>query len=300
MNLLNAPLVSITCVTYNHGPYLRQCLEGFLIQKTGFSFEILIHDDASTDGTAQIIKEYELKYPDLIFPIYQSENQYSKGNKRILNRFVFPKCRGKYIALCEGDDYWIDPYKLQKQVDILEANQEYSFCFHNASTYFVDRDVYEDFNHKLKSKNYKTKDLLIKGWFIPSASLFIRKEMIPDPFPEWYFKVFSGDYALELLLSTKGDFFYINNKMSVYRKNVNNSLSINGPQGIESLKKQISLLKNFRSTTAGMNSLLINYSIAKSCFKHFRGYIYKRFPFVAIFKDILFRLVRILHRKKIN
>lgn len=126
----NNPLLTIGCITYNHADYISQCIEGFLMQKTTFPFEIIIHDDASTDGTSEIVKKYADKYPDLIKAIIQTENQYSKGG-RIYHRFIHPISRGKYIATCEGDDYWTDPYKLQKQVDFLEANPKYVFCGHN-------------------------------------------------------------------------------------------------------------------------------------------------------------------------
>lgn len=112
------PLVSISCITYNHVSYIRQCLDGFLMQKTDFPFEIVVHDDASTDKTAEIVREYEKKYPNIIKPIYELENQYSKPGISI-NDITFPYLRGKYIALCEGDDYWIDENKLQMQVDFL-------------------------------------------------------------------------------------------------------------------------------------------------------------------------------------
>lgn len=126
------PLVSICCTAYNHEKFIRDAIEGFLIQHTNFDFEIIIHDDASTDDTAEIIKEYEKKYPELFVTIFQKENQYSQGIKPWSN-FVFPKARGKYIALCEGDDYWTDPLKLQKQVDFLEENKDFAACFHNYS-----------------------------------------------------------------------------------------------------------------------------------------------------------------------
>lgn len=126
----NNPLLTIGCITYNHAGYISQCIEGFLMQKTTFPFEIIIHDDASTDGTSEIVKEYADKYPDLIKAIIQTKNQYSNGG-RIYSRFIHPISRGKYIATCEGDDYWTDPYKLQKQVDFLEANPKYVFCGHN-------------------------------------------------------------------------------------------------------------------------------------------------------------------------
>lgn len=121
------PLVSISCITYNHQNFIRDAIKGFLMQKTTFPVEILIHDDASTDKTAEIIREYEKKYPHLIKPIYQTENQYSKRDGSI-GRIQRKRSCGKYYAACEGDDYWTDPYKLQKQVDFLEANPDFSVC----------------------------------------------------------------------------------------------------------------------------------------------------------------------------
>lgn len=121
------PLVSIVTLAYNHGRYIRQCLDGFVMQVTDFPFEVIIHDDASTDDTAEILREYEQKYPDIIKPIYQKENQYSKGIP-IGATYLYPKAQGKYIAECEGDDWWTDSSKLQKQVDFLEAHPEYQMC----------------------------------------------------------------------------------------------------------------------------------------------------------------------------
>ena len=134
------PIVSICCLTYNHAPFIRKALDGFLMQEppTGVSadepwFEILIHDDASTDGTDAIIKEYAAKYPDIIFPLYEEINQYTHGGKGNMDLFNYNRVRGKYIAYCEGDDYWIDAHKLQKQVDFMECHLEYSICTHGCS-----------------------------------------------------------------------------------------------------------------------------------------------------------------------
>ena len=124
---IKKPLVSISCLTYNHAKYVCNTIEGFLMQKTNFDFEILIHDDASTDGTTEIIKEYEKKYPNIIKPLYEKENQWVKGRRGSVV-FNFPRAQGKYIAMCEGDDQWTDPYKLQKQVDFLEQHPEYILC----------------------------------------------------------------------------------------------------------------------------------------------------------------------------
>ena len=118
-----SPLVTIQCLTYNHEKYIRKCLDGFVMQKTNFRFEAIVHDDASTDGTANIVREYADKYPDIIKPIFETENQYSKSDGS-LNRIMYEHTLGKYVALCEGDDYWTDPYKLQKQVDYLEQHDD--------------------------------------------------------------------------------------------------------------------------------------------------------------------------------
>lgn len=136
----NRPLVSICCITYNHGPYIRQTLEGFLMQETDFSWELLIHDDASTDGTQDIIREYAARFPDRIRPILREENQYSKGISNI-SIFNFPRARGTYIAMCEGDDCWTDPKKLQLQVDYLRAHPDCALCFHSARIVTVDGSV---------------------------------------------------------------------------------------------------------------------------------------------------------------
>ena len=125
----NEIMVSICCLVYNHEKYLRQCLDGFVKQKTNFKFEALIHDDASTDNSQNIIREYEKKYPEIIKPIYQTENQYSK-RAGVTWKIQFPRAKGKYIAMCEGDDFWTDEFKLQKQFDALEQNKDCVFCSH--------------------------------------------------------------------------------------------------------------------------------------------------------------------------
>lgn len=140
---MNKPLVSICCVTYNHAPFIRQCLDGFLMQQ-GVDYEILIHDDCSTDGTTEIIKEYASKYPHLIFPLYETENQFCKLGRESMDFYNYRRAQGKYIAICEGDDYWTDPFKLQKQVDFMEAHPDYSVCFHTFRNHVVQTDEYRE------------------------------------------------------------------------------------------------------------------------------------------------------------
>ncbi len=125
-----APLVSIVCLAYNHAPFIRETLDGFLLQETDFPFEVIVHDDASTDATAAIIREYAARYPSLIKPIYQQENQYRQGVT--VSTQLFAQAHGRYIAYCEGDDYWTDPRKLQIQVDFLERHRDYVMTYHDA------------------------------------------------------------------------------------------------------------------------------------------------------------------------
>jgi glycosyltransferase involved in cell wall biosynthesis len=221
------PVVSICCITYNHENYIRDAIEGFLMQKTTFSIEIIIHDDASADNTAEIVRSYAEKHPDLFVTIFQAENQDSKGIKpdRI---YVLPTVRGKYFALCEGDDYWTDPYKLQKQVDFLESNPDCSWCFHADRNVYVDGKV-TDYIHKPKKipKNNKftAKDVIMGGGgFFATASAMFRAHVLKD-LPDWFFRCLIGDFPLALIASSKGDIGYIDDVMCVYRKNVHGSWS---------------------------------------------------------------------------
>ena len=172
------PLVSISCITYNHENYIRNAIEGFLMQKTTFPVEILIHDDASTDKTAEIVREYEKKYPQLIKPIYQTENQYSKNNA-LIGRIQRERAVGKYYATCEGDDYWIDPLKLQKQVDYLENNTDYGMvCTDYNKFYQQTGEIKENCFKITQYKNeVKFEDYLLDRSTIGTATVMFRKTL---------------------------------------------------------------------------------------------------------------------------
>lgn len=204
-----APLVSISCITFNHAGYIRDALEGFLMQKTSFPFEILINDDASTDGTADIIHEYENRYPDLIFPIYQAENQFSKGLRGLSSRFNVPRARGKYIAICEGDDYWIDPLKLQKQVDFLEANPEYNMCWTRFKILEEDTgNLTIDKNEKYFEGNEDRVEFdlekFYKGWHIGMQTVVFKKEIYNTGYFTRYKTARDIHLVTELLMNGKG------------------------------------------------------------------------------------------------
>lgn len=215
---MNKPLVSISCLVFNHAPYLRQCLDGFMMQKTDFTFEVLIHDDASTDGSADIIREYESKYPDIVKPIYETENQWKHG-RRGSAVFNFPRAQGKYIALCEGDDYWTDPLKLQKQVDFLESHPDYSMCFHNAMNQYEGQNRPMEQFSSIENKEYFIEDLL-NYWMIPTASVVFRTEVVRS---ELYKTVTDanlmfGDTPLFLTCVREGRIMGFSETMSIYRR----------------------------------------------------------------------------------
>ena len=219
---ISRPVVSIICNTYNHKDYIEEAINGFLIQKTSFPYEVLIHDDASTDGTAEIIKQYEEKYPNIIKPIYQKENQYSRGVK-IGAVFQYPRVDGKYIALCEGDDYWTDPLKLQKQYDLMENNPQVDMCAHastriDAKTGKYIRTIRAANNTCILSVN---KVILGGGGFVSTNSLFFRTELIHN-MPQFR-KMLGIDYTMQVHGSLRGGLLYIDDNMSVYRANVENS-----------------------------------------------------------------------------
>lgn len=218
----NNILVSIDCTAYNHEAYIADTLESFILQKTDFDFEILIHDDASTDGTAEIIKEYEKRYPDLIKAVYQTENQYSKGVAvELINHY---RAKGKYLAICEGDDYWTDPLKLQKQVDYMESHPECSMCVHAAYRVAADsRKAIANDRPSRKSRSYTTSEIIYGGGRLFATSSFMYSmEKIKD-FPDFYFNAGIGDYPLTIYASLKGTVYYLDDNMSVYRVGVNGS-----------------------------------------------------------------------------
>lgn len=216
------PLVSVCCLVYNHEPYLRDCFEGFVKQQTTFPFEILVHDDASTDHSADIIREYTAKYPHLFKPIYQTENQYSKGI-RVTIQYQYPRAQGKYIALCEGDDYWTDPHKLQMQVDWLEAHPEYSMCCSNAFIQSPKRTL-------SGARYWKDCDIpivdMINGirCFI-QTNTFVFKRCLLDYYPEYCKNCHIGDYPLQIWAALNGKVRYFKKKTSVYRYCHSNSFT---------------------------------------------------------------------------
>ena len=208
-------MVSVVCLAYNHGKYIRQTLDGFVSQKTNFKIEILIHDDASTDDTADIIREYEAKYPNLFNPTYQIENQYSKGVK-IVTSILYPKAKGKYLALCEGDDYWIDPYKLQKQVDFLESHPDYGLVHTKAVEFLQEENKLLD---TVRGSDFDSYDDLLLCDRIATLTTCFKKELyksyLRDVEIDKSWKM--GDFPIWLYIAANSKIYFMDEVTSVYR-----------------------------------------------------------------------------------
>ena len=211
--------VSVLCATYNHEEYLRQTLDSFVNQKTDFPFEVLVNDDASTDSTGDIIREYAAKYPDVIRPFYQKENLYSR-RINLYDVVFFPACRGEYIAVCEGDDYWNDPEKLQLQVNWLDTHPEYSASVHNSIGRFTDQP------DKVLFAQDGDRDIpfeqVVQGMShaYHTSSILARREFILNP-PDYrdvaYHQGYFTDYAIGVRLGLSGKVRFLDRCMSVYR-----------------------------------------------------------------------------------
>lgn len=218
------PLVSICCLVYNHEPFLRQCLDGFVMQQTTFPFEAIVHDDASTDGSAAIIREYAEKYPDIIKPIYETENQYSKHNgtdsifRLMVDAAMSPN--SKYIALCEGDDYWTDPNKLQMQVDVMEADESIGLVHTLARVYDQHREMFLD--HLWGNPCQSFEDELIVNRFITLTTcfrkeVFIKARLFFRNHRQLHNPWKMGDYPLWLYISYYYNSHLIEKPTGVYR-----------------------------------------------------------------------------------
>lgn len=212
----NEIMVSVFCLAFNHENYIRQTIDSILNQQTSFSFEILIHDDASTDRTAEIIREYEHRAPGIVRPIYQQNNQHSQG-KNILHEFMMPLARGKYFAFCECDDYWIDPDKLQKQVDYLERHPDCTLCIHNA--YTVDTGGNRTGTvHPVEHSGTVSCETVIRGGggYCATNSIVAPLERMRDCPP--YVRAFALDYIWQTYLASCGLTYCFAEEMSAYRQ----------------------------------------------------------------------------------
>ena len=249
-------MVSVICAAYNHERFIKHCIEGVLNQKTNFKYELIIHDDASTDRTAEIIKEYEERYPEIMRPIYQKENQFFRCP---IAAFVFPKAKGKYLAFCDGDDYWTDENKLQKQVDFLESHEDYSMCMHNAVKLNYETGEEKRMDTFPEDGTYSQEQQVLAGLgtdFPAFSSVVVRAGLLED-IPGFFFGPKAMDYPFRQYYANCGKVYYFAEPMSVYR---------------------VSTPQSYMKQTAASQEFYNNYTLEMiRFFEKFNQYTEKRF-----------------------
>lgn len=205
-------MVSVCMVSYNQEKYVRDAIDSILMQKTNFEIEIIVSDDCSKDATPQILKEYEKRFPGVVKPMLGEVNLgYPNNQRRSLEA-----ASGKYIALCDSDDYWTDAYKLQKQVDYLETHDDCVICFHNVMHIYDDNSQARSLVNPLDFPTELTAlDVINRKWFLPTNSEVFRREYLT--FPTWYDEFLHIDYVINILLAQHGSLHYFPDVMSVYR-----------------------------------------------------------------------------------
>lgn len=213
------PKVSVSIITYNHARYIAQAVESALMQQTDFPFEIVIGEDKSTDGTREIVKNLAKGHGDRIRLLLHERKHTSTANGRPTGNWNFAnnvkQCRGKYIALLDGDDYWTSPLKLQKQADFVDANDDCAMCYHNVR--ILDERNPERVELAENKTGRKTLKNLLRGNFMQTCSVMFRAGLFGD-FPEWFYRSPLGDWPLHVLNGRFGDIGYIDEVMGVYRK----------------------------------------------------------------------------------
>jgi len=244
---MTVPLVSVICFTFNHAKYIRPCLDGFMMQRTKFPFEVLVHDDASTDGTQDIILEYQHKFPEIIKPICQTENQWGKGiNVSNLN---FKRAKGRYVALCEGDDYWTDENKLQIQADFMESHPECSVCFHPVMV-ILENEAKQNYIFPTQEYRFNKTVLslkeLLKHNFIQTNSVMYRWAFFEKEYKAFPNGILPGDWYYHLFHAQFGTICFIDKCMSVYRRHAGGMWSGNVllNHGIKHIKFYEAVMEN--------------------------------------------------------
>lgn len=255
--------VSIIVHTYNHENFIRQTLDSILTQQVNFDFEVIVGDDASPDSTPKIIQEYHQKFPNIIKPLLHPKNLggYGKGNTLA----TLAVCQGQYIAAMDGDDYWTNPLKLQKQADFLDNNSDFVACFHNALIHFEDGSHPDTYVNDENQKEVTTIEDLVgedEIWYMATSAVMFRNGIIKE-YPQWFHESKSGDIPRYILLGKHGKFRYINEVMSVYRKNGGGMSFTDGKQDADFLFNRIGMYKGIDQELDFKFNHKINKNIAR-------------------------------------
>lgn len=275
------PIVAVNVNTYNHCQFIRDCIEGIIMQKTTFPVRVLIFDDCSTDGTREIVQEYEAKYPHLITGFYPKENTFRKPNRsEALKPRKIIRDTALYIAVCEGDDYWVDPLKLQKQVDFLDKNSDYNFSVGRVKTIDEEgqiRDIHEFANPNIRS-TYTLSDYIT--YRFSQTSTFLYRNNFRKP--SFFTNAFSGDQAIVIAGSKDKKIYYHKDVFSHYRIN-KNSVSFT----VDPAKKYMKMVEFWHNVNT--------YTNKKHSFSVYMNIFYIKCEKRFLKKGIIFRLVKAIH-----
>ena len=269
IGLQDVPTVTVRCTAYNHEKFIERALDSFLAQETTFPFEILVHDDASTDRTAVLIREYETMYPNIVKAIYETENQYSKKDGS-LRRILDNATRGKYVALCEGDDYWCDSQKLQLQWKYMEEHDTCSMCVHNSYFHYLDSQQKDRKFNKWDTVHKLTPEDVFFGWFVHTSSYFYRFDL--NFYPPFRRQFWSGDYAQLTLALLYGDVVCLPQVMSVYNAGNQAGVTVfNSIKGYEhylaTIRSRIVYLQEYDKYSGGKYHSVVIARIAEDTMK---------------------------------
>lgn len=240
--------LSVCVPTYNHENFIGQMLDGALMQQTSFPFEIVIGDDASTDRTQGIIREYSEKYPGRIRAYLHDKNQGPASPREFAGRNnvlgLLKACQGEYVAMCEGDDYWTDPLKLQKQIDFLDNHKDYSVCHHNVKVIYEDGSESHLFNSDDQQLTSSIENVLEDKWFMATASWVYRNYFKDEDFADWHAKAAAGDWAILIQLAAYGKIGYLPDTMGIYRKHSAGLSNVHSHSNVWFLKNRMEMFKN--------------------------------------------------------
>lgn len=261
------PKLSVLVPTFNHGKFIGQMLDGVLNQQTDFDYNIIIGDDASTDDNALIIDKYAQNYPNRINAFLHPKNlgpiePRELGGKNNVG-FLFSQSQSEYIALCEGDDYWTDPLKLQKQVDFLDQNPAYVLCHHQMEVIYEDNSPSHPFNPDNQEDTSIINDLLAdKAWFLGTASTVFRN-VFTNGMPDWWWKTASGDLGIFIEVARYGKIKYLPETMGAYRKHRGGMTNIHTPQNRFFLQNRMEMFQNLDEYLSFQYSEIIKETVLK-------------------------------------
>lgn len=245
---MNSPKVSVCVPAFQHEKFIGQMLDSVVMQQTTFDYEIVIGDDGSSDRTPAIIQTYIDQYPNLFQAYLHKENQGPAEPREFAGRNnvlqLLKACRGEYVALCEGDDYWTDPLKLQKQVDFMDANPDFSICHHNMKVIYEDGSPEHFFNSDNQKSISGIEDILKDNWFMATASWLYRNHFLDNDFADWHHKAASGDWAVIIQIAKHGKIKYLSDVMGVYRKHRGGLSNVHASTNLNYLSNRMEMFQN--------------------------------------------------------